>query len=114
VNLTCTNAISLFVSSYVDRKSRCGFSTSHCQNRYQQVKWQNFGEFPFNLVCVLWNDHMCIGWNLQFWTIIGELWKMKHTFKSFIMSRSYFTVISDNFMLFYLEVLWAMLLGYFQ
>jgi hypothetical protein len=25
-----------------------------------------------------------------------------------------FTAISDNFMLFYLEVLWAMLLGYFQ
>ena len=21
---------------------------SHCQNRYQQVKWQNFGEFSFN------------------------------------------------------------------
>jgi len=25
---------------------------SHCQNRYQQVKWPNFGEFPSNLAFV--------------------------------------------------------------
>jgi hypothetical protein len=43
----CTNVTWLFIS-YVDRKSRCGFSMSHCQNIYQQVKWQNFGEFPYN------------------------------------------------------------------